>query len=100
MKFGYTIIYVANVLSSLTFFEMAFGFKKKFIDKSGDYGQLDTEETTLSFPTHSLGASNFPNGYISADSSDQPLGVEIALTTDSVEMVHQQAIAAGGIGSG
>ena len=76
---------------------MAFGFKKKFIDESGDYGELDTGETTLSFATHSLGASNFPNGYISADSSDKPLGVEIALTTDSVEMAHQQAIAAGAL---
>ncbi len=37
MKFGYTTIYVADVLSSLTFFEMALGFKKKFIDESGDY---------------------------------------------------------------
>ena len=67
MKFGYTIIYVGDVLSSLTFFEMAFGFKKKFIDESGDYGKLDTGETNLSLATHSLGASNFPNGYISAD---------------------------------
>lgn len=97
MKFGYTIIYVADVLSSLTFFERAFGLKKKFIDESGDYGELHTGETTLSFATHSLGASNFPNGYISADSSDKPLGVEIALTTDSVEMAHQQAIAAGAL---
>jgi lactoylglutathione lyase len=97
MKFGYTIIYVADVQSSLTFFEMAFGFKKKFIDESGDYGELDTGETTLSFAAHSLGASNLPNGYISADVSDQPLGVEIAFTTDSVEIAHKRAIAAGAL---
>jgi len=28
---------------------MAFVLKKKFIDESGDYGELDTGETTLSF---------------------------------------------------
>lgn len=97
MKFGYTIIYVADVLMSLTFFETAFGFSKKFIDPSGDYGELDTGETTLSFAAHSLGTANLPDGYISAESSNKPLGIEIAFITDSVEMAHQKAISAGAL---
>jgi lactoylglutathione lyase len=97
MKFGYTIIYVSDVASSLTFFENAFGFSQKFIDPSGDYGELDTGETTLSFAAHALGKANFPDGYIASDSSVQPLGVEIALITDSIEIAHQQAIAAGAV---
>jgi lactoylglutathione lyase len=72
MKFGYTIIYVPDVFSSLTFFETAFGFSKRFIDESGTYGELDTGETTLSFASHSLGVENFTDGYISADSSIKP----------------------------
>jgi lactoylglutathione lyase len=95
MKFGYTIIYVPDVLSSLTFFETAFGFSKRFIDESGTYGELDTGETTLSFASHSLGTTNLTDGYISADSSIKPLGIEIALVTDSIEIAHQKAIAAG-----
>jgi len=97
MKFGYTIIYVTNVLNSLTFFETAFGFSRKFLDESGTYGELDTGETTLSFAAHSLGASNLPNGYVSAESSINPLGIEIAFITDDVEMAHQKAIAAGAL---
>jgi lactoylglutathione lyase len=95
MKFGYTIIYVADVLGSLTFFEIAFGFTKKFIHDAGDYGELDTGETILSFASHALGATNLPNGYISAESSIKPLGIEIAFVTESVEASHQKAIAAG-----
>jgi lactoylglutathione lyase len=97
MKFGYTIIYVGDVVSSLAFFEKAFGFSQKFIDPSGDYGELCTGETTLSFAAHSLGKANFPDGYIASDSSAKPLGIEIALITDSIEITHQQAIAAGAL---
>lgn len=96
MKFGYTIIYVKDVNDSLTFFEKAFGFKIRFIHESG-YGELDTGETTLAFATHELGSSNLPGGYVAADTSSQPLGVEIALVTDSVTHAHQRAISAGGI---
>ena len=97
MKFGYTIIYVSDVPKSIAFFENAFGFSKKFVDDSGDYGELDTGETTLSFAAHSLGESNLPNGYVAIDSSDKPLGMEIAFVTDEIETAHQKAIAAGAI---
>lgn len=97
MKFGYTIIYVSDVKKSLNFFEKAFGLNQKFIDPSGDYGELETGETTLSFATHSLGNANLPDGYVASDRSAKPLGVEIALVTDPVEIVHQQAISAGAV---
>lgn len=96
MKFGYTIIYVKDVNASLTFFEKAFGLKIRFIHESG-YGELDTGETTLAFASHELGSSNLPAGYVAADTSSQPLGVEIALVTDSVTDAHQRAITAGGV---
>jgi len=97
MKFGYTIIYVQDVPNSIAFFEAAFGFSKKFVDDSGAYGELDTGETTLSFAAHSLGESNLPQGYVAADSSDKPLGIEIALITDEIESAHQKAVSAGAI---
>lgn len=97
MKFGYTIVYVSDVPSSIAFFETVFGFSKKFVDDSGAYGELDTGETTLSFAAHSLGESNLPQGYVAADSSGKPLGIEIALITDEIESAHQKAVAAGAI---
>ncbi|WP_345788921.1 VOC family protein [Legionella gresilensis] len=39
MKFGYTIIYVTDVKSSLAFFEKAFGFKIRFLHESDCYGE-------------------------------------------------------------
>tara|TARA_R110002126_G_C10435358_1_gene498492 strand:+ start:900 stop:1289 length:390 start_codon:yes stop_codon:yes gene_type:complete len=94
MKFGYTIIYVSDVNASLSFFEKAFGLKTRFIHESG-YGELETGETTLAFASHDLGTSNLSNGYIAVDKSIKPLGVEIALITDSVVEVHVHAVAVG-----
>jgi lactoylglutathione lyase len=95
MKLGYTIIYVPSVAASLKFFIQAFEMKQKFLHESGDYGELDTGETTLAFASHGLGAMNFSNGYISASESTKPLGVEIALVTPDVQKAHASAIAHG-----
>jgi lactoylglutathione lyase len=95
MKLGYTIIYVPSVAASLKFFIQAFEMKQKFLHESGDYGELDTGETTLAFASHALGAMNFSNGYIGASDSAKPLGVEIALVTPDVQKAHASAIAHG-----
>jgi len=34
VKFGYTIIYVPDVISSIEFFERAFGFQRRFVHES------------------------------------------------------------------
>ncbi len=94
MKFGYTIIYVSDVNASLSFFEKAFGLKTRFIHESG-YGELETGETTLAFASHDLGSSNLSSGYVAGDTSIKPLGVEIALITDSVVQTHAHAVAVG-----
>lgn len=96
MKFGYTIIYVPDVAASLEFFEKAFGFKRRFMHESG-YGELDTGATALAFATHDLGKSNLPDGYVQASSSKQPLGIEVALVTESVPEAHARAVSAGAI---
>ena len=97
MKLGYTIIYVPNVESSLRFFGQAFGLQQRFLHESGDYGELETGETTLAFASHDLGAMNFPEGHIRASESRQPLGMEIALVTENVQAAHNSALAFGGV---
>jgi len=46
MKFGYTIVYVPDVLASVEFFERAFGLKRRFVHESG-YGEMETGATAL-----------------------------------------------------
>ncbi len=96
MKFGYAIAYVRDVPAALSFFERAFGLTRRFVHESG-YGELSTGETTLAFATHALGAKNLPRGYVAADSSPLPLGIEIALVTEDVPAAHAKAIAEGAV---
>jgi catechol 2,3-dioxygenase-like lactoylglutathione lyase family enzyme len=95
MKLGYTIIYVPNVSQSLSFFESAFGMSRRFLHESGDYGELETGETTLAFASNELGKMNFPTGFVSASESIKPLGFEVALVTPTVAEAHAKALAAG-----
>ncbi len=95
MKFAYTIIYVPDVAASLSFFESAFGMQTKFLHESNMYGELNTGETTLAFAAHAMGEMHFPAGHVAAHSSKQPLGMEIAFTTDDVYAAHAKALVAG-----
>ncbi|MFO0976597.1 MAG: VOC family protein [Planctomycetaceae bacterium] len=95
MKFGYTIVYVADVEQSLKFFEAAFGLQRRFLHESGMYGELQTGETTLAFASHDVAAMHFEEPLVRADESPRPLGMEIALVTDDVARFHQNAITHG-----
>lgn len=96
MKFGYTIIYVGDVESSIGFFEQAFGLRRRFLHESGMYGELETGETTLAFASHELGGKNLPLGYVSVDGvGEKPVGIEIALVTGDIGGAHARALLAG-----
>ena len=95
MKLGYTIIYTPDVAASLTFYEAAFGLRRRFLHESGDYGELETGATTLAFAAYSLGAAHFPAGFVKAHESAVPLGMEIALVTSDVPSAYAKALASG-----
>ena len=95
VKFAYTILYVQDVNRSVTFYETAFGFARKFISPDNDYGELLAGETTLSFASISLAGSNLRDGFMESSLANKPFGIEIGFTTDNVEETLNNAIAAG-----
>lgn len=54
MIFKYAILYVEDVPEALAFFEGAFGFKRKMLHESGDYGEMETGTTSLAFSSLKL----------------------------------------------
>ena len=52
---------------------------------------------SVSLASHQLGGSNLPEGYVKADASTAPLGMEIVLVTDDVEAAFEMALSAGSI---
>lgn len=92
MKLKYTILYVENVAQTLEFYGKAFGFKTTFIHEAGDYGELDTGDTTLSFSSLKLMTDLGKNPQKASASA--PV-FEIAFETNEVEKWLQQAINSG-----
>ncbi|VAV91920.1 Lactoylglutathione lyase and related lyases [hydrothermal vent metagenome] len=92
MKFKYTILYVKNVEETLAFFCNAFGLKQKMLHESGDYGELETGSTTLSFSSLELMTSL---GKTPAPAISGKPSFEIAFETDDVPAGVAKALAAG-----
>lgn len=92
ISFAYTILYVKDVVQTISFYEQAFGFKRKFIDPTNQYGELSTGATTLSFAILELAAKNVKGGVIESSTSARPFAIEIAFATNDVEGVYNHAI--------
>jgi len=92
LTFKYTILYVKDVADTLTFFETAFGFKRAMLHESGDYGELDTGDTTLSFSSLAL-MSTLGKNPSKVDSKSPAF--ELAFQTDDVAGALEKAIDAG-----
>lgn len=97
IQFAYTILYVKDVAKTISFYETAFGFTKKFITPDNSYGELLTGNTTLSFASVELAKSNLKDGFIESSNNNKPFAQEIGFTTDNVEQTYQLAIRAGAI---
>nr|WP_315221087.1 VOC family protein [uncultured Flavobacterium sp.] len=95
IKFAYTILYVQDVEKTISFYEKAFGFTKKFITPDNSYGELLVGETTLSFASVTLASSNLKDGFTQSSLAEKPFGIEIGFTTDNVEATVELAVKAG-----
>ena len=58
MRLGYVLIYVPDVAASVAFYEKAFGLSRRFVDDSGQYGEMETGATALGFVAESLAETN------------------------------------------
>ena len=97
IKFAYTILYVEDVLKTISFYENAFDFQQKFVTPDNSYGEVISGETTLSFASKSLAASNLKDGFIESNLKQKPFGIEIGFTTQDVPGTVQKAIEAGAL---
>ena len=96
MKLGYTILYVKNVEETLSFYEKAFGFSRRFCHESGQYGEMSTGETTLAFASECL---SHENGLVFRPNHQEslPAGFEISFVTPDVEGAYERALQEGAL---
>ena len=94
---GYVIIYVEDVAASLTFYEQAFGLKRRFFTDEGGmaYGELETGATRLAFASLQLAEANLSSPVLTPNASGKPLAFEVALVTTDVNGAFASALKAG-----
>jgi lactoylglutathione lyase len=95
VQFGYTILYVTDVEKSITFYENAFCFHRKFITPENDYGELNTGQTTIAFASTTLANSNLKNGFLESNLEHKPFAIELGFVTDNISETIEKAIKAG-----
>jgi lactoylglutathione lyase len=96
MRFGYTILYVADVTASLDFYERALGQRRRFVHESGQYAELETGDTALAIAAHELAAANVPGLYRPERRrrGGQP-SFEVCFVTTDVQGAFDRAITEG-----
>ena len=94
MKLRYAILYVDDVPATLAFYETAFGAQRRMLHESGQYGELDTGATTLSFSARALMESL---GKTPGRPDPAAPTFEIAFETDDVAAGFTRAVAAGAV---
>lgn len=94
MIFKYTILYVDQVVDTITFYETAFGFARGFVHEAEDYGELVTGDTKLAFSSTKLMSDLGKNP--SKPDPDAP-AFELAFETENVGSALEKAVAAGAI---
>lgn len=95
IKYSHTIFYVKDVLNTVSFYELAFDLKVKFIHESHSYAELATGDVSLSFASEELGRMNLPEGFASNELKSLPQACEIAFTTNDPKMLYAKALKAG-----
>jgi lactoylglutathione lyase len=95
LRFGYTILYVADVAASLDFYARALGQRCRFVHESGQYAELETGPTTLALAAHELAAANVPGLYRPERRVGAQPTFEVCFVTDDVQGAFTRAVAEG-----
>jgi|SRR5689334_13073468 len=94
MKFGYVIVYVANVSKTIEFYEKAFSLKLRFLHESNQYAELETGTTALAFADETYAAQNkLPIRTNRA--GEKAAGFELAFVTIDIVKTFDHAVKMG-----
>ena len=96
MQYGYTIVYVPDVVKTMEFYQAAFGFAPRFIHETNTYAELETGSTRLAFAAEELRALNGIEATDNRPDTTAP-GIELAFVTADVHVAYQKAVTNGAV---
>src|SRR5689334_6044956 len=86
-----TIIYVADTVKTVEFYERCFGLTRRFVDDGGQFAEMETGETRLAFSQNDLISTIVPR-YRPNKPEDDPAGIEIVFVSDDVPASFKKAV--------
>ncbi|MEH2257267.1 VOC family protein [Nostoc sp.] len=97
MKFGYTVIWVDDVVKTVEFYEKAFGLVHRTLQDKGQsiWAEIETGNTTLAFSSSSEAQKLFSGGFHANDPTQPPPLIQISFITPDVGSAYMRAIGAG-----
>ncbi len=100
MKFGYTVIWVDDVVKTVEFYEKAFGLVRRTLEDKGNFiwAELETGSTTLAFSSSNEAQKLFPGGCHPNNSAQPPASIQLSFVTPDVGTAYMKAIGAGAKG--
>lgn len=93
MNLSHILYYVRDLGEAVTFFEKAFGLKKRFTGDSGFYVEMITGETALAFITEEYAEKHLGQKITPLGGKLQAM--EIVFSTDDVDALYQKALECG-----
>jgi lactoylglutathione lyase len=97
MKFGYAILYVDDVETTLEFYERAFGLPRRMLDDEKRYGELESGGTRLAFAANKFVRTLIPVDIAQSGRDHAAPPFELGLVTDDVESSFRRALASGAV---
>ena len=95
MKLRWAIVYVPDVEATISFYEKAFGLKRRLIGDEADYGEIDTGETRIGFAAMHMSEGAIDGGVVPLEANGKPQAFEFGFATDDVAADFKKAVEAG-----
>ncbi len=97
LSLGYVLLYVRDVGATLSFYEAAFGLRRRMFHQDGDkgYGELETGATRLGFVSEAQATEVLGIEPMLPTRGAAPAVAEIAFVTADVSGAFQVAVANG-----
>ncbi|MDZ7961646.1 MAG: VOC family protein [Aulosira sp. DedQUE10] len=97
MKFGFTVIWVDDVVKTVEFYEKAFGLVRRTIREQNQvtWAEMETGDTTIAFSSTNQAQTLFPSGFHPNDPIQPPSLIQISFITPDVATAYMKALGAG-----
>lgn len=95
-KFGGCVLYVEDVLGTVSFYERAFGLERKFVAEKNLYAEMKGL-AAFGFAERDFAAGNVPTELLRSDRSTLPVAAEIVIVAVDVDRAYARAVEAGAV---